>query len=70
MSQSLPEFEFDASPRVDHCEKCGGDADLRFMIVRGRTRYLGRTLCDTCAEEVLESILTSDPEAAVSARDA
>jgi hypothetical protein len=28
--------------------------DLRFVILRGRTRYIGRTLWDTGAEEVLE----------------
>jgi len=64
MSSALPDFPFDASPRTDRCEKCGAgtDSDLRFLVVRGRDRYLGRTLCDTCAEEVLETLLLSDSE--------
>jgi hypothetical protein len=28
------------------------------VILRGRTRYIGRTLCDTCVEEVLEVMVT------------
>jgi hypothetical protein len=61
---SLPDFPFDAAPRSDQCEKCGvgSDHDLRFMVVRGRDRYLGRTLCDICAEEVLEGLLLTDSE--------
>jgi hypothetical protein len=57
---NLPEFEFDAAPRAEHCERCGAgpEADLRFVILRGRTRYLGRTLCDTCTEEILEAMVT------------
>jgi hypothetical protein len=64
MSTSLPEFPYDPAPRLDHCEKCdrGTDGDLRFVIFRGRTRYLGRTLCDLCAEEVLETLLVGDSE--------
>lgn len=62
MPELLPDFPFDASPRTDHCERCGAgpDGDLRFLIVRGRTRYLGRTLCDTCGETVLEQLYVSD----------
>jgi hypothetical protein len=61
---ALPDFPFDAAPRNNHCEKCGAgpDHDLRFLIVRGRDRYLGRTLCDICAEEVLEGLLLADSE--------
>ena len=70
MHIDLPHFEFDPSPRADRCEKCGSGHDLRFMILRGRTRYAGRTLCDTCAEEVLEAMVLADaddpaPQAAV-----
>ena len=66
MNQSLPEFEFDPAPRLERCEKCGvgPDNDLRFVIFRGRTRYFGRTLCDTCTEEVLETLLSSEPDLA------
>jgi hypothetical protein len=64
MPEPLPDFPFDAAPRADRCEKCtaGRDADLRFLIVRGRDRYLGRTLCDTCSEEVLEALLLTDTD--------
>jgi hypothetical protein len=66
MTPSLPEFPFDATPRLERCEKCGAGAegDLRFVIFRGRTRYLGRTLCDTCTEEVLEALLVTEEDAA------
>ena len=69
MTGELPEFEFDAAPRRESCEKCwaGGDADLRFVIVRGRTRYFGRTLCEMCTEEVLEALLVAEPESGRSA---
>jgi hypothetical protein len=60
MPDELPDFPFDATPRSDHCAKCGTDNDLRFLIVRGRDRYLGRTLCDTCAEEVLEALVLAE----------
>lgn len=62
-SQDLPQFEFDASPRSPRCEKCGAgaDSDLRFVVFRGRTRYLGRTLCDHCAEAVLEALIEAEP---------
>lgn len=61
----LPDFPFDATPRGDRCEKCGAgpEGDLRFVIFRGRTRYLGRTLCDQCTEEVLEALVVADPDA-------
>lgn len=63
----LPQFDFDSAPDRDVCERCGAagaDADLRFVILRGRTRYAGRTLCDMCSEEVLESLLETDAEVA------
>ena len=65
MSGGLPEFDFDATPRTQRCEKCGAGAegDLRFVIFRGRTRYVGRTLCDHCTEEVLEAMVAADPDA-------
>jgi len=64
MSESLPDFPYDAEPRADACEKCGIglSGDLRFVIFRGRTRYFGRTLCDTCTEEVLEALLAAEPD--------
>ena len=64
MAGPLPDFPFDATPRIDACEKCGAaqEADLRFVIFRGRDRYFGRTLCDTCTEEVLETLLAAEFE--------
>lgn len=61
----LPAFEFDAAPRSERCDKCGAgpEADLRFVIFRGRTRYVGRTFCDHCTEEVLEAMVVAEPEA-------
>jgi len=60
----LPEFAYDASPRRSRCEKCGSGpaGDLRFVIFRGRTRYVGRTFCDMCTEEVLEAMLAAEPD--------
>jgi hypothetical protein len=57
----LPDFSFDAAPRSDRCERCAAAAgpSLRFVILRGRHRYVGRTLCDLCAEAVLETLLES-----------
>jgi hypothetical protein len=59
----LPQFEFDPAPRAAVCERCGAGAegDLRFVILRGRTRYYGRTLCDLCVEAVLE-VFSEDVE--------
>lgn len=59
MEHNLPDFPYDPSPQADRCERCGADesADLRFMILRGRTRYLGRTVCDLCAENLLEVMI-------------
>ena len=59
MEQQLPEFPYDPALQTDRCERCGAgpDGDLRFMILRGRTRYVGRTLCDLCAETLLEVMI-------------
>ena len=59
---ALPEFEYDPAPRAGACERCGAgeEADLRFVIFRGRTRYYGRTLCDLCTEAVLEVFTEGD----------
>jgi len=65
MAIDLPEFPFDPTPRADRCENCGAGegGDLRFVILRGRTRYVGRTLCDTCTEEALEVFTSTDLDA-------
>jgi hypothetical protein len=59
IAEQLPELEFDPSPRAGVCERCdaGAEGDPRFVILRGRTRYFGRTLCDTCTETVLKVLL-------------
>jgi recombinational DNA repair protein (RecF pathway) len=53
----LPEFDFDATPQTDSCSRCGSSDDPRFVILRGRSRYVGATLCETCAEEALEVLI-------------
>ena len=62
--ETLPDFDFDAEPRREQCERCGAgsEGDLRFVILRGRTRYVGRTLCDLCTESVLEVMLAEVAE--------
>lgn len=64
MAADLPQFEYDASPRADQCERCGAgpEGDLRFMVLRGRDRYIGRTVCDHCAESLLEVMLDDHAE--------
>lgn len=47
------------APRSARCDRCDASSGLRFVILRGRVRYIGRTLCDLCAEEVLETFLVS-----------
>jgi hypothetical protein len=66
LDPELPEFGFDAHPRTTACERCGTgtEGDLRFVILRGRTRYYGRTLCDLCAELVREVFCERDAEPA------
>jgi hypothetical protein len=61
--EPLEQVEFDAAPRCEWCERCGrgADGDLRFVVLRGRARSAGRTLCDLCAEEVLETMLATEP---------
>ena len=65
MNDQLPDFRFDPAPRLGRCERCGAGPhdDLRFVLFRGRTRYVGRTLCDMCTEEVLETLLATEPDA-------
>lgn len=53
----LPDFEFDATPNSSRCARCGEEGDLRLVILRGRSRYVGATLCDVCAEEALEVVI-------------
>jgi uncharacterized protein YjbI with pentapeptide repeats len=66
-NQDLPRFDFDASPRTERCQRCGSaaddGADLRFVILRGRDRYVGRTLCDVCVEEALEVVVADCADA-------
>jgi len=48
-----------AAPKAEHCDRCGAgpEGDLRLVVFRGRLRYAERTLCDECAETLLELFL-------------
>jgi len=48
-----------ATPTEDNCDRCGAgpEGDLRLVVFRGRARYAERTLCDECAETLLELFL-------------
>jgi hypothetical protein len=51
-----PRGDFDPSPRAGRCQRCGigQEGELRFVILRGRTRHVGRTL---------EAMVSSEPDA-------
>lgn len=48
-----------AAPVEHFCDRCGAgpDGDLRLVVFRGRVRYAERTVCDECAETLLELFL-------------
>jgi hypothetical protein len=46
-----------AAPKETRCDRCGSEQDLRLVILRGRVRYVERTVCDPCAEELLEAFI-------------
>jgi len=54
--QTTPEEAKAAEPRDVRCDRCGvgREGDLRQLVFRGKTRYAERTVCDICAEELLE----------------
>src|SRR5919109_3349562 len=54
-----PEEAALAKPKDVRCDRCGvgGEGDLRLLVFRGKTRYAERTVCDECAEELLEMFL-------------
>jgi heme-degrading monooxygenase HmoA len=54
-----PEEAALAKPKDVRCDRCGvgSEGDLRLLVFRGKTRYAERTVCDECAEELLEMFL-------------
>jgi superfamily II helicase len=48
-----------SAPSEDSCDRCGAgpEGDLRLVVFRGRVRYAERTLCDDCAETLLENFI-------------
>jgi superfamily II helicase len=50
-----------AKPKEAFCDRCGvgEEGDLRLLSLSGRIRYAERTVCDGCAEELLEAFVDS-----------
>lgn len=57
--ETRPEEAAQAEPRDGRCDRCGvgREGDLRQLVFRGKTRFAERTVCDECAEELLELFL-------------
>jgi hypothetical protein len=58
--RTTPEEAALAAPQADDCERCGATADeedLRLIVLRGRVGAAERTLCEPCAETMLELFL-------------
>jgi heme-degrading monooxygenase HmoA len=57
--ETRPDEAAQAQPRDVRCDRCavGREGDLRQLVFRGKTRYAERTVCDECAEELLELFL-------------
>jgi heme-degrading monooxygenase HmoA len=57
--ETRPHEAAQAQPRDSRCDRCGigREGDLRQLVFRGKTRYAERTVCDECAEELLELFL-------------
>lgn len=55
--QATPEEAALATPIEHACDRCGSASDLRLVVFRGRDRYAERTVCDDCAEALLELFL-------------
>jgi hypothetical protein len=62
--ETTPEEAQLAAPTENRCDRCGAgpDADLRLIVFRGRVRYVERTVCDACAETLLEHFLDTATE--------
>ena len=57
---TTPEEAALAEPRATECGRCGAsddEADLRLIVLRGRRGAAERTLCEPCAETILELFL-------------
>jgi superfamily II helicase len=59
-----------AGPKEPVCDRCGigGEGDLRVLRLVGRVRYAERTVCDGCAEELLEAFVDSLADEEIAAR--
>jgi len=59
LRETTPQEAALAVPTEDRCDRCGAgrEGDLRVVVFRGRVRYAERTLCDDCAETLLEHFL-------------
>ena len=59
---ATPEETALAAPKADACDRCGGSDDLRLVVFRGRIRYAERTVCDECAETLLEAFIDTETD--------
>ncbi|MGB2951975.1 MAG: hypothetical protein WBB74_01130 [Gaiellaceae bacterium] len=68
--QTTPEEAASATPKETVCERCGvgSEGDLRLLSLTGRDRYAERTVCDGCAEELLEGFVDSLPDEEIDER--
>jgi hypothetical protein len=60
--EATPEEAALAEPKADRCERCGAgpENDLRLVVFRGRDRYAEVTVCDECAETLLEHMIDTN----------
>jgi superfamily II helicase len=59
---ATPDEASRAAPKEDACDRCGSTNDLRLLVFQGRARYVERTVCDECAETLLESFIDTATE--------
>jgi hypothetical protein len=60
--EATPEEAALAEPKAGGCERCGAgpEHDLRLVVFRGRDRYAEATVCDQCAETLLEHVIETN----------
>lgn len=59
---TTPEEAAQAAPEGSVCDRCGSASDLRRLVFQGRVRYAERTVCDACAETLLEWFIDTGSE--------